>query len=275
MLETKTIGFIGAGNMATAIIGGLTTSGLVSPSQVLVSNRTHAKALALQEKYGVQALADNGAVAKAADILILAVKPFQYPQVIQENKDQIRPETLVVSIAAGPTIAQIEAMFGRSVKLARTMPNTPSLVGEGMTAIIPNANLCDVETSAIQAIFNSCGKTEIIPESLMDSCIAVSGSSPAYVYLFIEAMADAAVLQGMPRQQAYRFASQAVLGAAKMVLETGSHPGALKDAVCSPGGTTIEAVAALEQNGFRASVINAMNACAEKSRAMAKKEDKS
>ena len=175
---------------------------------------------------------------------------------------------MIVSIAAGKTIAAIEDSFGKPVKLVRAMPNTPALVGESMSALCVNQNVTPEELKEVQALFNSFGKSEVISESLMDAVIGVSGSSPAYVYMFIEAMADAAVADGMPRAQAYKFAAQSVYGSAKMVLETGKHPGELKDAVCSPAGTTIEAVAALEAGGFRNTVISAQRACSQKSRDM-------
>ncbi|EEL87777.1 Pyrroline-5-carboxylate reductase [Bacillus cereus AH1272] len=158
-----------------------------------------------------------------------------------------------------------EDAFGRKLKIVRVMPNTPALVGEGMSALCHNALVTEKDLEDILNIFNSFGQTEIVNEKLMDVVTSVSGSSPAYVYMFIEAMADAAVLNGMPRDQAYKFAAQAVLGSAKMVLETGIHPGALKDMVCSPGGTTIEAVATLEEKGLRTAIISAMNRCTQKS----------
>ena len=148
------------------------------------------------------------------------------------------------------------------------MPNTPALVGEGITAVCPNEQVTDKELTQVCEVLESFGKAEVIKESMMDAVIAVSGSSPAYVFMFIEAMADAAVAEGMPRAQAYQFAAQSVLGSAKMVLETGKHPGELKDMVCSPAGTTIEAVRVLEQTGFRGSVMECMKACADKSRNM-------
>ena len=167
-------------------------------------------------------------------------------------------------------ISHIEAMFDSRLKLVRAMPNTPALVGEAMSALCCNELVTEEELAEAVSIFNSFGKCEVIKEALMDAVIGVSGSSPAYVYLFIEAMADAAVADGMPRAQAYKFAAQSVLGSAKMVLETGTHPGALKDAVCSPGGTTIEAVAVLEEEGLRNAVIKAQRACVQKSRDMGK-----
>ena len=266
------IGFIGCGNMATAMIGGMIKSGLVLGEELIVSNRSLPKLEKLKEQYDIEITQDNQEVAKQADILFLAVKPYQYEQVILEIRDVMNKKTVVVSIAAGQSIATIEKAFGFDVKLVRSMPNTPALVQEGMSALIPNSNITDFEMSQVKELFNSFGKSEIIPESLMDSFIAVSGSSPAYVYLFIEAMADAAVLQGIPRNQAYGFASQAVLGAAKMVLETGMHPGVLKDAVCSPGGTTIEAVVELEKSGMRASIMKAMEVCAKKNKSLEEKQ---
>ena len=203
-------------------------------------------------------------------ITLLTLMEFFIPGIIDEIKESIHKETIIVSIAAGPTLQMIEDYFQKSIKVVRTMPNTPAQVGEAMSAIIPNRNVTENELNQVIAIFNSFGKCEVVSEVLIDSVIAVSGSSPAYVYMMIEAMADAAVLQGMPRNLAYEFAAQAVLGAAKMVLETGMHPGGLKDQVCSPGGTTIEAVAKLEQEGFRASIMNAMEACAKKSKKMSK-----
>ena len=177
---------------------------------------------------------------------------------------------LIVMIAAGQTIAVNEARFGRNIKIVRAMPNTPALVGEGMAALCANSYVTGEEKDEVREIFESFGKAEFVAENMMDVVAGVSGSSPAYVYMFIEALADGAVLQGMPRQQAYTFAAQAVLGSARMVLETGMHPGALKDMVCSPGGTTIEAVASLEQDGLRAAVIRAVDVCTEKSKAMSK-----
>lgn len=174
---------------------------------------------------------------------------------------------MLVSIAAGVTIAQMEEIIGAH-KIVRVMPNTPALVGEGMSSISPNGQVTEAEANEVKQLFESLGKAEQVPESMIDAVIGVSGSSPAYTYLFIEALADGAVAEGMPRPMAYEFAAQAVLGAAKMVLETKEHPGVLKDRVSSPGGTTIQAVKTLEENGFRAAVIKAVQAAADKSREM-------
>ena len=161
-----------------------------------------------------------------------------------------------------------ERQFGKEVKIVRVMPNTPALVGEGMSGLCCNEYVTEEEFDLVHKIFESFGKAEKITENLMDAVVGVSGSGPAYVYMFIEAMADAAVAQGLPRKQAYKFAAKAVMGSAKMVLETGKHPGELKDMVCSPAGTTIEAVKVLEAAGFRSALMEAMEVCAEKSRNM-------
>ena len=266
----KNIGFIGCGNMAQAIIGGIVKSKLVTPKQVMASAATNRNLTVAKESFGIEISNNNLDVARFADILILAVKPNMYGSVIEEVKESIKDDVIIVTIAAGITTDFVEKAFGRNLKVVRTMPNTPALVGEGMTAITPNKLVSKEDEEVILDIFQSFGKTEIIEEKLMNVIPAISGSSPAYVYMFIEALADGGVLQGIPRNKAYKLAAQAVLGAAKMVLETGMHPGALKDNVCSPGGTTIEAVATLEEKGFRSAVISAMNSCTDKANEMSK-----
>lgn len=264
------ITFIGGGNMASAIIGGILGASLAHGEQITATAKTEATRTSLTERFGIQTSPDNSSAVKDADILFLAVKPYLFSEVISEIRGEIKKDTIIVSIAAGQTISTIESMFGKEIKLVRAMPNTPALVGEAMSALCANQNVTEAELDGVISIFNSFGKCEVVPESLMDAVIGVSGSSPAYVYLFIEAMADAAVADGMPRAQAYKFAAQSVYGAAKMVLETGKHPGELKDAVCSPGGTTIEAVAALEEQGLRNAVIKAQRACVRKSKDMSR-----
>ena len=206
-------------------------------------------------------------VSTAAGV-IFSVKPQFYADVIQEVKDLVRPEQLIITIAPGKTLAWLAEQFGKDVKIVRTMPNTPAMVGEGMTAATPNEHVTKEELDYACKILSAFGKVEVVTEHMMDAVVAVSGSSPAYVFMFIEAMADAAVAEGMPRAQAYKFAAQAVLGSAKMVLETGKHPGELKDMVCSPAGTTIEAVGVLEEHGFRSAVIDAMKACVDVAKGM-------
>lgn len=262
------IGFIGNGNMGGAIIGGIIAKSIEAPQNIVVSDINSEGLQKTSEKYGVKTSTDNKETAKNSDILFLSVKPNVVYKVIDEIKDYIKPETIIVSIVAGQSIEKLENAFGKAIKLVRVMPNTPALVGEGMSGVTVNSNVSEAEAQRVLSIFNSIGKAEIVPEKLMDAVTAVSGSAPAYVFMFIEAMADAAVMGGMPRSQAYTFAAQAVLGSAKMVMETGKHPGELKDMVCSPSGTTIEAVAVLEKEGMRNAVIKAMKACMDKSSSM-------
>lgn len=262
------IGFIGNGNMGGAIIGGIIKNGIAAPESIYVSDVNEKGLNKTREKYGVNTSLDNKYVAKTADILILSVKPGVIYKVIDEIKGDVNESTLIISIAAGQSLEKLSAAFGREVKLVRVMPNTPALVGEGMSGITPNDRVLPEEKQTVLEIFASFGKAELVSEQLMDTVTAVSGSSPAYVFMLIEAMADAAVMGAMPRDKAYTFAAQAVLGSAKMVLETGKHPAELKDMVCSPGGTTIDAVAALEEGGMRSAVIKAMQVCIEKSKNM-------
>lgn len=266
----KKIAFIGSGNMGGAIIGGIISAGLVPASSVTASDPSEAARSHLNEKYGINVTSDNKAAAKEADIIFLAVKPNIYAPVSAEIKDSLSPSAVVVTIAAGQTLEHMADMLGKKVKIVRAMPNTPALVGEGMAALCPNENVTDEEFRDIEAIFRSFGKCEKVPENLFDAVVGVSGSAPAYVYMFIEAMADAAVAEGLARDKAYTFAAQAVLGSAKMVLDTGRHPGDLKDMVCSPAGTTIRAVIELEKTGMRGAVMQAMQVCIDKSKEMSK-----
>ncbi len=261
------IGFIGLGNMASAIIGGILEKGLVSASDIIGSAPSETTREKIKSKLNVTAVIDNAEVASQSDVLFLAVKPIFLDTVINDIRETVRPEVRIVSIVAGRSLEYLQTAFGRpELKIVRCMPNTPALVLEGCTGVSPAANVSGEETEEILKLLGAFGKAYVVPERLMDAVVAVSGSAPAYVFMFIEAMADAAVREGMPRQQAYEFAAQAVLGSAKMVLETGLHPAVLKDMVCSPGGTTIEAVKVLEEKGLRAAVMSAMEICAEKSR---------
>lgn len=266
------IGFIGLGNMATAMIGGMIGTGEFQAKDIIGSAKTQATANKVSEKYGIITGTDNRETARQADVLILAVKPVFLSEVIAEIREIVDDSKLVISIAAGRSIDWLEQEFGKKLRLIRCMPNTPAMVGEGCTCIClkedVDKEIYEKDKALTMKIVNSFGKASILPERLMDAFIGVAGSAPAYVFLFIEAMADAAVLAGMPRRQAYEFAAQSVLGSAKMVLETGMHPGALKDMVCSPAGTTIEAVKVLEEKGFRAAVIDGIEACVNKSRNM-------
>ena len=259
------LGIIGTWNMAGAIMRGIIQKGIFRPEQIIGADISEAGRRKAKETYGIEVTEDNRKAA-TAEVLILSVKPQFYADAIAEIRDCIRDDQLVITIAPGKTLSWLEEQFGKRVKIVRTMPNTPALVGEGMTAACVNQYVTEEEKAYALKILDSFGKVERVPEHLIDAVVAVSGSSPAYVFMFIEAMADAAVAEGMPRTQAYEFAAQAVYGSAKMVLETGKHPGELKDMVCSPAGTTIEAVRILEKKGFRSAVIEAMRACADVSR---------
>ena len=261
-----TVGFIGLGNMAKAMIGGVLAKGLMGPNEIIGTAATEETRLKVSNKYGIQTRTSNEAVAKESDIIILAVKPQYLKVVIADIMDSVDENKVIVSIAAGKTIKWLEKEFEKPVKIIRVMPNTPALVLEGCSAVCRNDMVTDDDYHFVIELLESFGKAYTVPESMMDVVVGVSGSSPAYVFLFIEAMADAAVAGGMSRKQAYEFAAQSVLGSAKMVLETGKHPGELKDMVCSPAGTTIEAVKILEEEGFRGAVIDAVTACIEKSR---------
>lgn len=262
------VGFIGCGNMGTAIVQGMLDSGKCRAQDIMVSALRESTLAKKREELGVQVTLENREVTEFADILFLAVKPQYYPQVIGEIRDVVTKEQVIVSIAPGKTLEWLEKEFGSQLKIVRLMPNTPAMVKEGMTALCANERVTEKDREAVRGICEGFSCIEEVPEHLMDVVTGVSGSSPAYVFIFIEAMADAAVADGMQRAQAYRFAAQAVLGSAKMVLETGKHPGELKDMVCSPAGTTIEAVRVLEEKGFRSAVFEAMKACVKKSRGM-------
>lgn len=265
---SKKVGFIGCGNMGSAMVGGLIKSGFVNKEDIIISTKTESSAKRLEEELEVNITLDNKEVVKASDVIFLAVKPYMYKAVIEEIKEVLSKDKLIVTIAAGVSIKDMENWLGAGYKVIRTMPNTPALVGEAMSAICINKNVSKEELEYTCNLYKSFGEYVELDEKDFHGFIALCGSSPAYVFVFIEAMADAAVKLGIPRAKAYRMASQSVLGSAKMVLDTGKHPGELKDMVCSPGGTTIEAVAELEKQGFRNAVIEALVKCADKSKSM-------
>jgi len=262
------LSFIGCGNMGTAMLKGILAKGVIAKEDIIISEISAEILKVTCDKLGVLGTLDNKEAVRQGDVIVLAVKPQYYEEVIKGIKDEIREDQVIVTIAPGKSLAWVEDMCGKPVKIVRTMPNTPALVQEGMTGVCANDKIDEADLKEIIKLLEGFGKTEIVPEHLMDVVTAVSGSSPAYVFLLIEAMADAAVADGMPREQAYHFAAQAVLGSAKMVLETDKHPGELKDMVCSPGGTTIEAVRVLEAKGMRSSIIEAMKACVNKSKSL-------
>ncbi|MBW6411795.1 pyrroline-5-carboxylate reductase [Clostridium weizhouense] len=264
----RRIGFIGCGNMGSSIVGGLIASGFAKNDQIIVSTKTEVSAKKLEDDFKILATLDNNYVAKNSDILILAVKPYMFKDVIGEIKENLREDQIMISIAAGISIKDMEELIGNEYKIIRSMPNTPALVGQAMSAVCPNKNITKEDMEYCIKIFKSFGECVTLEEKDFHGFIALCGSSPAYIFMFIEAMADGAVKLGISRDNAYKMAAQSLLGSAKMVLDTGKHPGILKDMVCSPGGTTIDAVAELEKQGFRNSVIEAMVKCAERSKSM-------
>lgn len=264
------VGFVGTGVMGSAMMKSIVKSGLVPAGRVYITDIDKVKLEALKNETGVQILASAAEVVQKSDVVILAVKPNMVKSVLEGCKQEFAGEKILVSIAAGIPLKFYKEIMGSDKKIIRTMPNTPALVGEGMTILSFDNTIGGEDIKVVKTLFECFGKVEALDDKLMDGVTALTGSSPAYVFMFIEAMADAAVLSGIPRAVAYKLAAQAVLGSAKMVLESGKHPGELKDQVCSPAGTTIEAVGVLEKDGFRYAVIDAMDACAKKSKELGK-----
>lgn len=268
MNSSITYGFIGCGNMGGAIIKGMLRSGFAHEKQIMASTSS-ADHIPMRKAFlGIDVTTDNETIIKEADVLVLAIKPYQFEKVLCPICHLSKPGQLIISLAAGVSLSYMEKEFFPHAKIIRCMPNTPVQVLEGMTSLSPNGNVTENDLDIAKALFESCGKCEVVEEHLIETVIGVSGSSPAYIYMVIEAMADAAVSDGIPRAKAYKFAAQAVLGAAKMVLETGIHPGQLKDNVCSPGGTTIAAVAKLEETGLRNSIIASQKLCVQRAKDM-------
>lgn len=262
------IGFIGMGNMGSAILRGLLGHGF-KPEELLFTDVRESRRREISSETEVEAVCSDKECAAASSCLVLAVKPQYYPEVLGEIRSVLKPGQMVISIAPGKSVGHLKEMLGEDKRIVRAMPNTPALLGEGMTGVCYDpAEFSREEEEFIGRFFASFGRMEVVEERLMDAVVCVSGSSPAYVYMMIEAMADGGVKYGLSRSQALTMAAQAVLGSAKMVLETGKHPGELKDMVCSPGGTTIAAVSALEEQGFRSALIKAADACIERCRAL-------
>ncbi len=270
----KKITVIGAGNMGGAMITGMVKSGLLPASSITVADLSNYKLEDMENRFpGIVTTEDSKQAVKNADVVIMAVKPGCFAKVATAIKASVQPTAIIVSIGAGVKLESLANWFGKEMKMVRSMPNIPALVGEGMSVLSGNVLVTDDDIHMVRQIFDSFGRTEIMPEHLMDAVTALSGSSPAYVFVLIEALADGAVLKGIPRNVAYSIAAQTILGAAKMLLETGMHPGELKDMVTSPAGTTIEAMAALESSGFRSAIIEAFRTCADRSTAIAKESE--
>ena len=265
-LNLKKLAFIGGGAMGEAIIKGITGAKLMDPAAIYVGAHRQERADYLHETYGVTGLVDNCEAVKDADMVVLAIKPQMVDSVLRGALISAVPgKAVIVSIMGSVTIEKIAGIF-KGHSIVRTMPNTPLAVGAGMTAIAPGAGVSEEAVKTVEQIFGCCGETLRIQEKDIEAVTAVSGCGPGYVYVMIDALADAGVMAGLPRAAAIKLAAQTFAGSGKMVLETGKHPAELKDMVCSPAGTTIEAVRVLEEMGFRSSLIEAMDACAEVSK---------
>ncbi len=270
MLNDKTIGIIGAGHIGNAVIGGMLRAKLTSPKNIYVSRKTADNLEELSKTFGVHATTDNKKVAKAAEVLVLAVKPMNSKEVLSDIKSVISPSHLIISVMAGIRTSFINSFLEVPCPVIRSMPNTPVLVDAGATAISKGAYANDEHLKIAHTIFKSVGTVEVVPESLLDAVTGLSGSGPAYIYMVIEAMTDGGVKMGIPRQIAFRLAAQTVFGAAKLVIETGKHPAILKDEVTTPGGTAIAAVHELESHGLRTMLINAVSTATVRSKELSK-----
>jgi len=266
------IGFLGAGQMATALALGWVRAGLLDVRRSRAADPVPEARAKFQAATGIAAGESNLAVIETCDVLVLAVKPQVMDAVLAEVKPAVRTVQLVVSIAAGITLQSLAAGLGASTRLVRVMPNTPCLVGASATGFSPASTATTDDIAAVDRLFRAVGVAYSVPEKLLDAVTGLSGSGPAFVYLFIEALADGGVKCGLPRAVAQSLAAQTVLGAARMVLETGQHPGSLKDAVASPGGTTIAGLHALEQAAFRAAAMDAVEAATKRAAELGKKD---
>jgi pyrroline-5-carboxylate reductase len=267
-MQKKKIGIIGCGNMGEAILRGLHQKGMAKG--IVVSEVRSDRREYIKKNYGVEAIQDNRALASQVQVIILAVKPQELKGVLQEIAPALEPSTLLISIAAGASLGAIAAILAKDVRLIRVMPNIAALALESATALSPGAEVSAPDLEQAREIFNAMGRTVIVSESLMDAVTGMSGSGPAYVSLFIEALADGGVRMGLPRKDALEMAIQTVLGTARLLTEQGEHPAHLKDRVASPGGTTIAGIAALEAKGFRGAVMEAVAAATQRSKELAK-----
>ncbi|ACV08624.1 pyrroline-5-carboxylate reductase [Jonesia denitrificans] len=258
---STTVGFIGIGNMASAIIRGLITSGLVNASDIVVSSRDHARREAFAAELGVRSLDSNVLVALESDILVLAVKPAQFETVCEEIGEEIeQSDPLVVSVAAGLTLRQLADMLPARTRIARAMPNVNSSLREGMTAVCVNEHATSTDEASVVAAFEAVGQVAVLDESLFSAFTAIAGSSPAFTFLFIDALSRGAVAAGMPKDVATAVAAQAVRGSASLLAGSDRHPWELIDSVCSPGGTTVAGLLELERHGFLSTVTQAVAA---------------
>ncbi len=264
------IGFLGAGKMATALARGWLAAGLASADRLAASDPLPAARDAFAAATGARAAADNRAVVAASDVLVLAVKPQTLKALLAEVRPAVGPRHLVVSVAAGVPLRQLADGLGADRRLVRVMPNTPCLVGASASGYALGETATDDDAALVDRLLNAVGRAYRLPEGLLDAVTGLSGSGPAFVYVMIEALSDGGVRVGLPRDVATALAAQTVFGAAKMVLETGAHPGVLKDMVASPGGTTIAGLYALERGGLRAALMDAVEAATRRSAELGK-----
>lgn len=256
----KTLGFVGGGNMAAALIKGLVASKVVPPEGVIVSDVKAERLAFLKESHGIRTTTDNHELVRDADVIVLAVKPQVIDKVLDAFGKDVRKEQLVVSVAAGVPVSAIEGRLPEGTRVVRTMPNTPATVDAGATAISAGTHATDADLEIARSLFAAVGRVVTLDESLLDAVTGLSGSGPAYVMLMIEALADGGVKVGLHRDTALLLAAQTVYGSAKLLLETGEHPGRLKDMVTSPGGTAIAGLHTLESGGLRRTLIDAVEA---------------
>jgi pyrroline-5-carboxylate reductase len=265
-IKGKKVGFIGAGNMGEALIKGLVAANLVRPEAIYASDVRLERLKALDQQYGIQLLADNAELVRQVDIVILAVKPQIMAPALRQIASAVTKKKLLISIAAGVSTTTMRAALGKEARLIRVMPNTPALVLEGVTAVAKAEGLEPGDLDTAGEIFSAVGRVVVLDEELMDAVTGLSGSGPAYVAVVIESLADGGVKMGLDRITAMTLATQTVLGAARLMIETGMHPGALKDMVSSPGGTSIAGIAALEEGGIRTTFIKAVERATLRSR---------
>lgn len=260
------LGFLGAGRMASALAKGFIHAGIATGDSILASDPYETARASIAKDAGIKTTPSNAEVLQSANVIVLAVKPDQVNAVLTEVRPHFTDKHLIISIAAGVTLARMEASLPAGARVVRVMPNTPALVGASASAFAIGKSAIPEDAQLVQKLLAAVGLAYQVKESLLDAVTGLSGSGPAYVFLMIEALSDGGVAAGLPRETATRLAAQTLLGGAKMVLETGQHPGALKDMVTSPGGTTIEGLHELEKGGLRAALINAVRAAAEKSK---------
>ncbi len=266
MFSAQRLGFLGSGNMAEALIRGIVARDLWPKKQIIASDVSSSRLALIDSELGVATTSDNRQVVTGSDMIIVATKPAQVPELLSGVADVVTSDKLIVSIAAGVTLTTIQSLLPKGIPVIRAMPNTPALVLSGMSCLSAGASADESHLAAALKLFSGVGEALVVDEAHLDAVTALSGSGPAYLFLVIEALSDAGVRAGLPRKVAEKLSAQTVLGAARMVLETGRHPGELKDMVASPGGTTIEGLAVLESKGIRGAFIEAVDAAYRRSR---------